>query len=139
MDKLSSLNYTAILIAGAAYWLFGALWFSLIAGKAWSAEVVKHGVKLNTPTGGEMATKFITTFILNVLVAFGIAFLVRLIDMNGAVPGLKLGLITGVTIALSTIGITYLWESRSMKLFFLDVTYPIIGNVICAMILASWR
>jgi hypothetical protein len=43
-----------------------------------------------------MATKFITTFILNLLIAFGIAFLVRLIDMNGAIPGMKLGLTTGV-------------------------------------------
>jgi hypothetical protein len=139
MDKLASLNYAAIFVAGAAYWLFGALWFSLIAGKAWSAEMEKHGIKMKDSATGGLAVKYITTFILNILVAFGIAFLVRIIDMNGAMAGMKLGLLTGVAITGSVIGIKYIWENRSLKLFLLDAAYPLIGITICAMILASWR
>jgi hypothetical protein len=136
---LSTLNYSAILVSGAAYWLLGSIWFSLIAGKAWTAELIKHGVIIKPPAKGEFATKLVTTFILNTLVAFGIAIIIRFIDMNGALPGFKLGLLIGVTLLATTIGVIYTWEGRSLKLFIIDVLYPTLGVIICSVILASWR
>jgi hypothetical protein len=136
---LSSLNYLAVLVAGLAYWVIGAVWFSAIAGKSWSAELEKHGVKIKQPTKPQMMTKLVSTFLLNVLLAFGMALLLKLTAIADVPHAIKLGLLAGVCICLTTIGVIYTWESRSLKLYFLDAAYPLIGITACSVILTLWK
>src|SRR2546422_5221152 len=72
----SQLNVWAVVVAAAAYWILGSIWFSLLFGKAWSSELEKHGVKIQTPNGSQMAAKLVQTFVLNLAAAFALSYLV---------------------------------------------------------------
>ena len=54
------MNWLAILCAGAAYWILGALWYSKLFSKPWVQAIEQHGIKLQP---GGMAMKLIVTFI----------------------------------------------------------------------------
>ena len=43
------MNWLAVLCAGLAYWLLGAIWYSAIFSKAWRSAIERHGVKLGSP------------------------------------------------------------------------------------------
>jgi hypothetical protein len=140
MDNIiPEFNILAVLVAGAAYWLLGALWFSLIAGNAWSTELTKHGVTIKEPTRKALVTKLIITYLLNTLVAFGVSLILWFIGIDSVDDGIIIGLILGVCFAAAVIGITYTWESRSLKLFLIDAAYPVLGITICAIICSLWQ
>src|SRR6476661_11169550 len=53
------MNWLAVVCAGLAYWLLGAVWYSALFSKAWRSAVEQHGVKLGQPNQSGMATKLI--------------------------------------------------------------------------------
>jgi len=44
------MNWLAIVCAGLAYWLLGAVWYSALFSKTWRSAVEQHGVKLVSRT-----------------------------------------------------------------------------------------
>ena len=93
---LSAVNYPAVLVAGVAYWIVGAIWYSLIFGNMWGREIEKHGVKLQPPTSGMMVSNLVRTLIFNLISAFGVSFCVFAIDSSSVMVAVKLGLLLGV-------------------------------------------
>ncbi|MBS1492402.1 MAG: DUF1761 domain-containing protein [Bacteroidetes bacterium] len=136
---LDHINILAVIVSGVAYWLLGAVWFSLIFGKTWGSELEKHGVKVSMPEKGGMAAKFIGTFVMETLVAFGCAFLVWYMKIVTVTQAIKLGLVVGIIFAALPMMIAYSWESRPMKLVLIDIGYPVIGITICMIILTIWK
>jgi hypothetical protein len=133
------LNIWAVVIAAVVYWILGSIWFSLLFGKIWSSELEKHGVKIQTPTGPQMVVKLVQTFVLNLVVAFALSYLVFVSESYTMYHAIKLGLTAGVGLSASTIGIAYTWESRSLKLVLIDIGYPILGTLACSIILTLWK
>lgn len=136
---LSSTNYWAVIVSGLMYWILGAIWFSALFGNIWGAELEKHGVKIKEPSKQELLAKFVQTFVLNLIVAFGVAFIVFVAHSSTILSGFKLGLFTGICFSASTIGVAYTWEGRSLKLFIVDCGYPVLGITLSAVILSLWR
>ncbi|HYQ87658.1 MAG TPA: DUF1761 domain-containing protein [Bacteroidota bacterium] len=135
----SQLNVWAVVVAAATYWILGSIWFSLLFGKIWSSELEKHGVKIQTPKGSRMAAKLVQTFILNLAAALALSYLVFVSESSTLYHAIKLGLASGVGLSASTIGIAYTWEGRSVKLAVIDIGYPLLGVVVCSIILTLWR
>src|SRR5439155_13681550 len=54
-------EWLAIVCAGLAYWLLGAVWYSAVFSKAWRSAVEQHGVKLGQPNQSGMGTKLVVT------------------------------------------------------------------------------
>jgi hypothetical protein len=136
---LSHTNFWSILVATLAYFALGSLWYSVLFGKAWVAEVEKSGVKLKEPGQQSMAPKMIQTLLLNFLSAFCIAYLVYVSGISNWLAGFKLGLLCGVGFAAAGIVTAFTWESRSFKLVAIDSGYPIFGMCICGIILSLWH
>ncbi|MBS1514019.1 MAG: DUF1761 domain-containing protein [Bacteroidetes bacterium] len=136
---LAHVNILAVIISGVAYWLLGAIWFSLIFGKTWSSELEKHGVKISDPGKGGMAGKFISTFIFEIFIAFACATLVWVMGIENLGQALKLGLGLGVFFAALPMMIAYSWESRPLKLVLIDIGYPVTGVTLCVIILTFWK
>lgn len=134
---LAAVNILHVIVAGIAYWLVGAVWFSMIFGKAWGSELEKHGVKLNDKGG--MAGKFIGTLIMEIIIAFGCAFLVWYMNIETVMQAVKLGLGASICFAALPMMIAYSWESRPMKLVLIDIGYPIVGITVSMIILALWK
>lgn len=136
---LSSLNYKAVIASGAAYWIFGALWFSVLFGNIWGSELEKHGVKIQKPTTQAMIKKLVLTFIFNLVVAFGVSFIVFATNSTTLLSAVKYGIFTGVCFSATTLGNAYTWEGKSLKLLLIDASYAVVGTTICAIILSLWK
>ena len=135
---LNHLNWIAILVAGLAYWLLGALWFSVLFGKTWSAEVAKSGVKMDRPEGSKMGMMFFTQFVYNLLAAVGVAIVITGLGVTAVVPAVKVGLVLSLLVAGTTQLQTLLWSGRSMKATVIDLGFPVLGITMCSVILAMW-
>jgi hypothetical protein len=136
---LSHTNYWAILVSALTYFILGSLWFSVLFGKIWSAEVQKQGIKIKDPAKNEIALKMLQTFLGNLFAAFSIAYLVYITGVSNWHAGLKLGLLCGVGFAAAAICIAYTWESRSLKLLLIDCGYAVVGISFCGIILSLWH
>ena len=136
---LSHANFLAILVAAIAYFALGSLWYSVLFGKIWMAEVEKSGVNLHEPEKKGMTLKMIQTFLLNFVAAFSVAYLVFVSGIDNWLAGFKLGLLCGIGFAASGIATAFTWESRSIKLVVIDSGYPVFGIAICGVILSVWH
>jgi len=67
------MNWLAILCAGLAYWLPGAIWYSALFSKAWRSAIERHGVKLGQRGQSGMATRLIVALICNLFAALVLA------------------------------------------------------------------
>jgi cytochrome bd-type quinol oxidase subunit 2 len=131
------LNWLAILCAGAAYWVLGFVWYSLLFGKMWAAEQERHRGTQPCPSGG-MGPKLISTFVANVIAAAAMAYLIKrtgFMDMNHA---LKLAVATGLGFAGTAVTIISVWESKSTKVWVIDTGFYLLGAILLAVILISW-
>ena len=65
---IRGMNWLAVLCAGAAYWVLGYVWYSLLFGKVWAASLKEYRGE-PAASGGGMAGKLILTFIANFVTA----------------------------------------------------------------------
>lgn len=136
---MEKLNWFPILVAAAAYWLLGALWYSAIFGGIWSKGLEQQGIKLAKPTKGEMATKFIGTFVANLVVVIAVAWLVDAVHLVRLVGAVKLGLLLGVGISGMALATAYSWENKPLSNLLVDASYHTLGPIVAAAIVLSWR
>lgn len=136
MSFFSHLNWLAIVVAAAAYFAIGAIWYMpAVFGKKWMELLKIDPTKMDrSGLGMMMVQSYITTFI----VCIGLAALVQLIGLGGAMEGLKLGLLCGVCFALCTNYISSIYEKRPFALVLINGGYNIVGMVVASLILCVW-
>lgn len=81
----------------------------------------------------------IASFILMLICSFGLSLIVTRLYLSGWQVGLKLGLLTGVCFAATAVSISYLYEKRPLGLQLINISYNILGNIVAAIIVASWK
>ncbi len=133
------MNIWALIVSTLLYFFLGSLWFSLLFGKIWAKEVEKHGVKIKEPTKKQLSRNMLSTFALNFLVVLGVGLIVSALGVNTFLSGLRVGLLLGICFTLAPLGVSNVWESRSLKLTLLDAGYPMLGIVTSCIIFALWQ
>ena len=133
------MNWLAIVCAGLAYWLLGAVWYSALFSKTWRSAVEQHGVKLGQPNQSGMATKLIVTLVCNLIAALVLARVIHQLHGMDLLRGLKIGAGVGLGFCATTLTMTYVWQSPPRRLWAIDTGYHIVGCVIMGAILAVWR
>ena len=137
-EFLSHINWLAILVATVAYFLLGALWYSVLFGKAW-AQLVKLDTS-NPDLKKGMGGMMVSTFVLILIVCFGLEVLiVKFNFLQELTYGIKLGLLTGFAFATTAVSINYVYERRPTNLYLINNGYHVLGHVIAATILVLWR
>ncbi|WP_235297760.1 DUF1761 domain-containing protein [Portibacter marinus] len=132
------INYLAVIAGGIAAWAIGSLWYSpILFGKAWQKEV---GMTDEDIQGSNMALIFGTSLVLMIIMAFGIAPIVA--SHGEDMPwhhGMFHGLMVGIFFIATSIGINYLYQRKSIKLFLIDAVYQVLIVVVAGLILGLWR
>ena len=131
------INIFAILVAGLASWAVGSLWYSpVLFGKAWQKEL---GFTDEYLKQGNLAIIFGSSLILMIVMAFGLA---PVIASHGDEMvwhhGIFHGAMVGLFFAAAGMGINYLYQRRSFKLFIIDATYQVLFLSLSGLILAIW-
>ena len=138
-DFLSHLNLLLVLVATAAYFLLGALWYSkALFGTKW-AQLVKLDMSDPNLKKG-FAGMMVSTFVLMLIVCFGLEVLIiKLGFVQELMYGIKLGLLTGLAFATTAVSINYVYERRPSNLYLINNGYHVLGHIIAATILVLWR
>ena len=130
-------NLWAVLITAIVSMIVGALWYGPLFGKAWMRFVGfnKDSVKKMKMT----ATKSMTLgFIGSLIMAYVLAVFVGLSGANTLVEGAMVGFWVWLGFAMPLNASVFLWEGKSIKLFFLNTFQYLITFKLMAAILAVW-
>jgi len=79
------------------------------------------------------------SFILMLLTAAGLAILIvraGVMHIDGAV---RLGLVTGLLFAVTSVSISFVYEKKPIALHLITGAYLLLGNIIAAIILVAWK
>ena len=134
---LSEINWLAIAVAALAYFMLGALWYSLLFKTLW---IKSSGVDMNNPDAKKGAGGIMFfTLVLEFIACLGLAILVnRMVLTGGVLSGIKLGLLTGVCFAAVAVWISYMYQMKPIALSWVDAGYHVVGNIIAAIIICIW-
>ena len=128
-------NYLAVLAAAVATFALGGLWYSpALFGKVWQREA---GVTEEKMKSANMPLIFGLTFVLALIAAWVFALFL------GPRPPMALGLGAGFSAGLcwvaASLGINYLFERKSLKLWLINGGYHTLQFTIIGLILALWH
>ncbi len=133
----------AIFCASLAYFILGFVWYSLLFGKIWAAEQLRHRGGDNSacgePAKREFAGMLIANIVCNLVTSAAIACLLRWIGIVDLPTALKLGAGLAAGFSITTLTIVHVWEGKSTKVWMIDASYHLIGCMIAAAILVSWQ
>ena len=136
-EFFQEINWLSILTAGAAYFALGALWYSILFQKKW---IEYSGINMDHPNAKKgVVTIMFISFIMMLITAVGLAILAQYASLKGWESGIKLGVLTGVCFALTSIAINMLYEKKPIGLYYINGGYQLLGNIIAAAIICGWR
>jgi hypothetical protein len=143
MEPNIHLNFTAVLIATIATFVFGYVWYTLLFGKMWAAEMKMDMTQ--KPPASVMIRGMIMMVIGNFLMAF--VFAHNIAAWNPLTWGQAASTTPPLTNACMAAFFTFLgfylpqdmskmaWENKSWKLFFINAAYHLLSLFVAALIL----
>jgi len=132
------INWIATLVGAIGYFALGALWYSFLFQKQWmkyTGITMSNEPNARKGIGAIMFGSFIMMFICST----AIAILISRIGLHSWLSGLKLGLLTGLCFAFTSMAINMLYEMKPVGLYIINGGYQLLGNIIAAVIICSWR
>jgi hypothetical protein len=136
MPENLSFNYLAIVAAALSTFLLGGIWYAPgVFGRAWMRECGFTEESLKRMGG--MGRIFGGSFVLALLMAFNLAAFI------GGKATLSFGVFAGAAAGFGWValafGVTYLFERRSLRLFFINAGYHAVAFTMMGAILGAWR
>ncbi len=130
---LQSINWLSVVIAALSTFLIGGIWYGPIFGKSWmqafgyTEEDLK---KRSVPK----------TFGLSLLLAFIAALILEMfIGPEADIAfGSMAGFFAGLGWVSTFLGILYLFEMQTMKVFLINAGYCVLSLTLMGLILGSW-
>jgi hypothetical protein len=138
MLNFTNINFIAVLVATIFSFIFGVLWYTVLFGKIWQKEVELTEKQLND-------TNYLKTyggsFVLMFIMILGLASILKGLGISGdeLYEAVQTGFLVGLTLVISGLGINYLYQYKSLKLFMIDGGYQVLFLTISAAILALWK
>lgn len=126
----TSVNWITVLLAGSSAFIVGGLWYGLIFAKVWQRLV---GLKDEEIAKGT-AKVFGGSFVLSFIMAANLAFF---IGNNDGSFGLLAGLAAGLGWVAMALGVNYLFERRSFKLYLINASYNVVTFALMGFIIGA--
>ncbi len=132
---LSQLNYVAVFVAAVVSFLIGGLWYSpIVFANTWMREA---GLSEAQTRQANMARVFSLSGLAAVVMAFNLAAFIGPKASLGF--GLFAGLAAGVGWVAMSLGVIYLFEQRSLKLWLINSGYQVLSYGVMGAILGAWK
>ena len=140
MDNIDfgDLNYLAVLVAVVFNQVLGAAWYGALA-RPWMAEtgMTQQDIDAMKGTPRQWAP-YVVAIVLAIVFTLGLALLVQGMGADNAGEGLGLGVLAAVGFVLTSHGVNYAFEGRSLKLLTINFGYPLISYALIGLLLAVW-
>lgn len=133
-----AMNLWAVLVSAVLAFGIGSIWYGPLFGKAWQKEVGLSDEKIQS---GNMIKIFGISFILTLIMAFGMAFLFHKVEDAKVtwLVGLTHGLYIGVAFVVTSMGVNYQYEGKSLKLWAINSGYQVLFLMLMGTILGAWH
>ena len=136
---LGSLNYLAIIVGVIINQALGAAWYGAW-GKPWMAEVGLTQEDMEAMKGtAQQWYPYVVAIVSALVFTLALAVLIQGMGAKDFVDGLTLGLLAAIAFVVTAYATTYSFESRSLKLFLINIGYPLISYAIIGVLLAVWQ
>ena len=133
------INYLAVLVAGAAAFALGGLWYSpILFAKPW---VKAHGFteeRIKEMQAGA-AKAYAVAFICQLLIALAIAVINGYMNMDRCVQGLKLGALIWGGFAMPLGLMANMFSDKKITVFYIDTGYQLVYLLLIGSIITVWR
>jgi hypothetical protein len=123
-------NWMAIVIAAAAYWVIGAIWYGIL-GKRWMVAAGLTKEKIDA--GSKMI--YLYTFILEFFIVLVIAAILNYAAITELSAAIELGLLVGLVLSGFTTWVHYMYTGQKKDLYWIDAGYTTIASIVASTIL----
>lgn len=130
MDTQDTINFLAVGLAALSMFVIGGLWYSVLFPRAWQRSA---GVS-DDALGSGAARVFIGSFVLALVIAVSLA---AFIGSESIAFGTVVGAIAGLTFFAAPLGITYLFERRSLALATINGGYGVVSFAVMGLIIGA--
>jgi hypothetical protein len=132
---LSQINYLAVVAASLSAFVIGFFWYApFLFGKVWMKEA---GLSKEKVRQASMIKIFSLAFLLSLIICFNLA--VFLGSEAGLAWGMIAGGLAGIGWVTASMGIQYLYEGRSFKLFLINGGYQAVSYITAGAIIGVWQ
>jgi hypothetical protein len=138
-NALTHLNYLAVLVTAVAGFMIGWLWYSVLFGKAWMAEMKITEAQMKESQAKGMAKYFAQGFLFTLISTVGLATLLRAHGTTDWVKGAELGAFVGLLVVGARLLNGGVWEHRSLRLSAINVGHEVAMFAVQGAILVAWR
>ncbi len=134
---LFEINYFAVFVAAIIYLGVAALWYSpLLFSHVWLEE--------NRMPASEMERRARLAAIgyaalAAVVLALGLALLIRIAGVANGVMGALMGLFAGALISAPAALPVYVFENRSLRLFLINEGMPVVALIVMGAVIGGWQ
>jgi hypothetical protein len=134
-NAFQNLNWLSIVVAAVSAFILGGLWYSpLMFAKRWMKET---GITEESTKNTNMIKVFGLSFVLALIASF---FLAMFIGAGaGASFGALAGFMAGLGWVFTFMGISYLFESKSLAHFLINSLYSVTSLTIMGFIIGVWQ
>jgi hypothetical protein len=137
-DAIAHLNYIQVLVVTVAGFMLGWLWYGVLFGRMWMAEM-KITPEMAAAEKGNMAGYFAKGLLFTFLSTFGLAVLIA----AHGVPNWKHGAACGLFIGGFVAGMRKLndavWEKRSLRFQAISFGHELVVYAVQGAILGAWH
>ncbi len=130
-------NWGAILLAGVADWLLGAVWFTIFAAQ-WKAGLRMAPEEMQAYMSHPNFWPYLIALLCSLLLAYVIARVVAGSETHGLMRGIIAGILVGLAAAVAMVT-EMVFEVRAASFVLISAAYPLIGCVLMGIIIGVWK
>jgi hypothetical protein len=132
---LTQINYLAVVVAALSSFVIGFLWYApFLFGNVWMREA---GLTEEKVKQASMVKIFSLSFLLSLIICFNLAAFLG--TESTFAWGLAAGGLAGIGWVSASLGILYLFERKSLKLFLINAGYQAVTYIVAGGILGAWH
>jgi hypothetical protein len=134
-NAFQNLNWLAIIVAAVSAFVLGSLWYSpLMFARRWMKET---GITEEATKSINMTKIFSLAFLLSFIAAFFLAMFIG--PESGGIFGTMAGFMAGLGWVFTFMGISYLFEARTMAHFLINSLYSVASLTLMGFIIGVWQ
>ena len=131
------LNWPAILVAGIADWILGAVWFTVLANQ-WKAGLRMSPEEMQTYMAHPNFWPYIIALVCSIIIAYVIAHLLGSSPSHSVFRGISIGMLVGLAAAVAMVT-EMIFEYRARPFILISAAYPFLGCILMGIIVGAWR
>lgn len=134
-------NHLALLVAAAAQFVVGMLWYSpIMFAKEWMEEVGLKKADMDKAQKKGMGGKMVISLVTSLVLSYGLSFIYSSLGLENDLTGaLRLALVLWLTLnATVHVGST-MWEGKSVRYYLINASYWLVSFLVMTAIIVAWQ